>query len=572
MATKVIMPKQGLQMTEGTITRWIIAEGGKVEVDQPLFEMETDKLTIEITAPASGILLKIVREEGDVVPITETIAVIGEPGEDYSSLLDTATLAAVTQASEPTKVEDVKVETKKSANQYDIIIIGGGPGGYPAAIYAAKKNAKVAIVEKDEFGGTCLNRGCIPTKTLIKTASLYNEIKACEQFGIEVEGVNIKWDKALANKDKVLKTLRMGISGLLKKNKVDVYKGNGLLVDENTVKIEGSKEETITGDKIIIASGSLPVTIPVPGAELEEVITSNEALEFKEIPKSMAIIGGGVIGIELGYVYRSLGTDVTVIEMLPEILPRQDLDAIKVLRKSLEKSGIKILTDTKLAGIEKDSNGLKVNYETKIGKDCVVVEKVLMSVGRKPELGVINGLPIETDRKGIVVDDYLKTSIPNIYAIGDVTGKVMLAHVATHQAITAVRNALGHEEKMNYKVIPACIYTHPEIASVGLTEEEAKEQYGNIKVGKFSFSACGKAMTIGETEGFVKIVSDTKWNEILGVHIVGPHATELIAEGALAIKLQCTVEELTETIHAHPTLSECVMEASLDVIGEAIHK
>lgn len=567
------MPKQGLQMTEGTITRWIVPEGGKVEVDQPLFEMETDKLTIEITAPVSGILLKIVRDEGEVVPITELIAVIGEQGEDISSLLS-SNGEIDTRPSETKKIEEIvgDTEVKANTNQYDIIIIGGGPGGYPAAIYAAKRKVRVAIIEKDEFGGTCLNRGCIPTKTLIKTASLCNEIKSCEQFGIDVQGVSIQWDKALANKEKVTNTLRMGVSGLLKKNGVDVYKGNALLVNSTTVKIEGSKEEIITGDKIIIATGSVPAAIQIPGADLEGVITSNEALEFKNIPKSMVIIGGGVIGIELGYVYRALGTEVTIIEMLPEILATQDPDIVRTLKTSLKKSGIKILTDTKLESIENDSSSLKVNYERKKGKDSIIAEKVLMSAGRKPELGVINGLPIDTDKKGIIVDDYLKTSIPNIYAIGDVTGKFMLAHVATHQAITAVKNALGNEEKMNYKVVPTCIYTQPEIASVGLTEEEAKTQYGDIKVGKFQFSACGKAMTIGETHGFVKIISDTKWNEILGVHIVGPHATELITEGALAIKLQCTVEEVAATIHAHPTLSECVMEAGLDVLGDAIHK
>jgi dihydrolipoamide dehydrogenase len=456
--------------------------------------------------------------------------------------------------------------------KYDIAVIGGGPGGYTAAIYAAKKKAKVALIEKDELGGTCLNRGCIPTKTLIKTASLYNEMKGSQLFGIEVEGIKLNWSRAQQNKDNVVRSLRMGVAGLLKRNKVDLYKGYAELVDKNTINIEGTKQETITADKIIIATGSIPVTIAIPGGNLEGVITSNEALDFKKIPKSMAIIGGGVIGIELGYIYNTLGTDITIIEMLPEILPRQDLDIIKELKKSFEEKSMKIFTDARVASIEKHNKELKVNYETKAGKQSVVVEKVLMSIGRRPDLKVMNGLTIETSKQVIQVDDYLRTSLENIFAIGDVTGKVMLAHVASHQGLTAVENALGGKIKMNYKVIPSCIYTHPEIAAVGLTEEEAREKYCSINIGRFPFTANGKAMTIGKTQGFVKIISDTKWKEILGVHIIGPHATELIAEAALAMKLQCTAEELAETIHAHPTLSESLMEASLDVLGKAIHK
>lgn len=455
--------------------------------------------------------------------------------------------------------------------QYDIIIIGGGPAGYPAAIYAARNKAKVAIVESEEFGGTCLNKGCIPTKTLIKSASLLNEIKAARQYGINVDGLSFEWKNVLENKNKVVKSLTRGVSSLLKQNGVDIYKGKGVLLDKNTVKVYGVKEENLTGRKIIIASGSEPVTIPVPGAELEGVITSNEALNLKELPKSMVIIGGGVIGVELGYVYKSFGVDVTIIEMLPDILPRQDSDAIKVVKDSLLKEGIKIFTEAKLLSLEKRDKMLCVNYETKGEVICMEAEKVLISIGRKPEISVINSLPIECDKRGIVVDDYMRTSMDGVYAVGDVTGKSMLAHVATHQALTAVKNALGHERKMMYSVIPSCIYTNPQLASVGLTEEEAKERFGSIKIGKFPFSASGKAKTIGETNGFVKIISDTKWNEILGVHIVGTHATELIAEAALAMKMECTAEEIAETVHAHPTMSESLMEAAEDLLGYAIH-
>ncbi|NYB72760.1 dihydrolipoyl dehydrogenase [Sedimentibacter hydroxybenzoicus DSM 7310] len=455
--------------------------------------------------------------------------------------------------------------------KYDIIIIGGGPGGYPAAIYAAKNNARVAIIEKEELGGTCLNKGCIPTKTFIKSAGLYNDIKSSQQFGITTEGVSFKWDKILNNKNKVVRGLTNGVQTLLKSNGIDIYKGKGKLIDNNTVKIEGNNNEIITGANIVIATGSKPATIPVKGSDLGGVITSDEALDLENLPESLAIIGGGVIGVELGYVFRTFGVDVTIIEMLPEILPRQDADAIKVVKDSLQKIGIKILTETKLLGIEKAGEMLKVNFDTKNGQDSIIAENVLISAGRKSEIDVINGLSIVTDKQGIVVDEYMRTNISNIYAIGDVTGKVMLAHVATHQALVAVKNILGKEIKMNYNVIPSCIYTNPELASVGLTEEEAKINYKSVKVGLFPFAASGKAKTIGETDGFVKIICDEKYNEILGVHIVGDHATELIAEACLAIKMECTAEELADTIHAHPTLSEAVMEASEAVTGFAIH-
>ncbi|HCX63251.1 MAG TPA: dihydrolipoyl dehydrogenase [Clostridiales bacterium] len=455
--------------------------------------------------------------------------------------------------------------------KYDIIIIGGGPGGYPAAIYAAKNNAKVAIIEKEELGGTCLNKGCIPTKTFIKSAGLYNDMKSSQQFGITAEGVSFKWDKILKNKNKVVKGLTNGVQALLKSNGIDIYKGKGTLIDNNTVKIEGNNNETITGANIVIATGSKPATIPVKGSDLGGVITSDEALDLENLPESLAIIGGGVIGVELGYVFRTFGVDVTIIEMLPEILPKQDVDAIKVVKDSLQKIGIKILTETKLLGIERTGEMLKVNFDTTNGQDSIIAENVLISAGRKSEIDVINGLSIVTDKQGIVVDEYMRTNISNIYAIGDVTGKVMLAHVATHQALVAVKNILGKETKMNYNVIPSCIYTNPELASVGLTEEEARINYGSVRVGLFPFAASGKAKTIGETDGFVKIICDEKYNEILGVHIVGAHATELIAEACLAIKMECTAEELADTIHAHPTLAEAVMEASEAVTGFAIH-
>lgn len=572
LATEVIMPKQGLQMTEGTILQWLLSEGDKVEEGQSLFEIETDKVSIEIEAPATGTLLKIVVPEGDTVPITELVAIIGEEGENILSLLGESSTETETSSKDEQDHAKDEVRTNGDEMDYDVVIIGGGPGGYTAAIYAAKKNLKVAIVEKNLFGGTCLNRGCIPTKTLIHSATFLNDAKNSSAFGIDLSGVSVNWNAVQKNKLDVIKKLRSGVEGLMKGNKVAVYNGEAVLQDKNTISIIGENKEMIKAKSIIIATGSEPSVIPFPGYDLEGVIYSDEALDLKEIPSSMVIVGGGVIGVELAYVYNSFGTDVTILEMMPDILPREDMEIVSELKKSFKKKNIKIKGSTKLTHIERNDKDLQVYYESEEEKGSISVPKVLVAVGRKAITSALGSVDVTMDRGRIVVDEYLRTNIPNIYAIGDVTGKVMLAHVASHQGIKAVENICGETSKMDYSIVPSCIYTQPEIASVGLNEEDAKAKYGNVKVGKFPFSASGKAMTAGENTGFVKIIADEKWNEILGVHIIGPHATELIAEGALAIKLQCTVEELADTIHAHPTLSESIMEASLDVIGSAIHK
>ncbi|AYO30907.1 dihydrolipoyl dehydrogenase [Biomaibacter acetigenes] len=458
---------------------------------------------------------------------------------------------------------------------YDIAIIGGGPGGYVAAIYAGKKKAKVCLIERDELGGTCLNRGCIPTKALIHSANIVSEIKQAKRFGIITRDVQIDWNTIQKNKETIVKTLTKGVENLLKANGVKTYKGTAKLLDKNTIEItyQTGQKETITAQKIILATGSSTVIIPIPGYDLPGVITSDEALSLEELPESMLIIGGGVIGIELGYIYNTMGVDITIVEMLPQILPRQDEEIQKELRKILERQGIKIYTSSKVKAIEKTEDKLITTFETQEGVKQITTDRVLMAAGRKPNTEAVKDLNLDIQKTGITVDEYLRTNIQNIYAIGDVTGKSMLAHVASHQGITAAKNALGQNKKMDYKVIPGCIYTSPEVASVGLTEEEARQKYkDNIKIGRFPFIASGKALTLGERQGFVKIISDSKYNEILGVHILGPNATELAAEAALAIKLECTAEELADTIHAHPTLSEAVMEASFDLLGEPIHK
>jgi len=457
---------------------------------------------------------------------------------------------------------------------YDIAIIGGGPGGYVAAIYAGKKKAKVALIEKGELGGTCLNRGCIPTKTLIHGADLLNNIRNAKDFGITADNPKLDWNLLQKKTSRVVKTLTKGVETLLNANKVTVIRGTAKLTDKNTVNIAGENgESTITANHIILATGSVPITVPIPGSNLDGVITSDQALFLERIPSSMLIVGGGVIGLEIGYIYNTFGTKVTIVEMLPEILPRQDKEIAAELRKHLERRGIKIYTDSRVREIKENGDVLQTIFETKDGIMTLNTEKVLMATGRKPVVDAFKDVGIKIEKTGVAVNEYLQTNIDNIYAIGDVTGRSMLAHVASHQGITAVKNILGERQKMDYRAIPSCIYTSPEVASVGMTEEEARALFKeNVKIGVFPYAASGKATSMGERNGFVKIIAESKYNEILGVHIIGPNATELIAEAVLAIRLECTAEELTETIHAHPTLSEAVMEAAFDLLGEPIHK
>ncbi len=458
--------------------------------------------------------------------------------------------------------------------QYDIAIIGGGPGGYVAALYAAKHKKKVALIEKDELGGVCLNKGCIPTKALINSANTLAQLKQINKTGLIAKDIGFNWQKIQQNKLSVVKTLKSGVANLLKINQVDIYKGIGCLVDSNTINITGNTDEkTITADNTILATGSLPTDIPIPGNDLGGVITSSEALSLSEPPKSLLIIGGGVVGVELGYIYSAFGTEVTIVEMLPNILPQQDEELAKELKKMLEIRGIRIHTNAKVKQIQKTNEGLKTTYEDQDGIQTITTQKVLVSVGRSPVKDAYCNLNLKQEHGRLFVNEYLQTSIPNIYAIGDITGQYMLAHVASHQGITAVKNILGEATKMEYNAVPSCIFTQPEMASVGLTEKQAKEKYGdNINIGRFPFMASGKALTMGEKSGFVKIISEGRYNQIIGVHIVGPNATELIAEAVLAIKLECTVEEMADTIHAHPTLSETTMEASFDLLGMPIHK
>lgn len=457
-----------------------------------------------------------------------------------------------------------------------IVVIGGGVGGYVAAIRAAQLGAEVTLIEKQHIGGTCLNEGCIPTKVLLHTGELYSELLIGEEYGIKINGeASIDWEKLQQRKAKVVSQLVGGVKVLLQYNKVNVISGEATLNTKNSVIVtkQNGEKETIEGDNIIIATGSEPFIPPIPGAKSKGVIDSTGALNLDKIPKSMTIIGGGVIGIEFAYLYSTLGTKVNIVEMMPEILPRIDGEIVALMRMLLENKNIKIFTNAKVTSINEDKDNLNIEVETEKDKIVLTSEKVLLSVGRKARIEGLNleGVGIKTEKNLISVNQKMETNIPGIYAIGDVSGKTMLAHVASEQGVIAAENIMGINSNMDYKVVPSCIYTKPEIASVGMTEQEVKEKKIAYKTGKFPLSGNGKSIIANETEGFVKIISDEKYGEILGVHMIGPRATELIAEAALAIKLEATVDEIIATIHAHPTVSESIKESALSVNKIAIH-
>ncbi|PKP55863.1 dihydrolipoyl dehydrogenase, partial [Candidatus Atribacteria bacterium HGW-Atribacteria-1] len=442
-------------------------------------------------------------------------------------------------------------------NEIDVVIIGGGPGGYVAAIKAAHLGLKAVLIEKDKLGGVCLNRGCIPTKALVSTAELLNNLQRAGEFGIQVKDYSFDFPAIMKRKEMITRRLSSGVEQLMKTNQVRVIRGEGQIIEPGTVEVTdiAGQKEVIKAKNIIIATGSKVMKLPIPGIDSEGVITSDEALSLSELPSRMLIIGGGVVGIEFAGIFKALGVEVAVVEMLPRILLPIDEEISRQLTQLLKRKGIEILTDCKVKEIKKNNRNLEVLVSTNNGEKKLETEKVLLAAGRVPELGNIDvqGLGIELDKGAIKVDEKMRTNIPGIYAVGDVVGKIMLAHVASREGIVAVENISGKEVLMDYKVVPNCVFSMPEVASVGLTEEEARKENDNIKVSKFPFMANGKALGMGETEGMVKIIADSNTLELLGVHILGAHASDLIAEGTLALSMEATAFEIVNTIHAHPT-------------------
>ena len=459
---------------------------------------------------------------------------------------------------------------------YDLIVIGGGPAGYVGAIRAAQLGKKVACVEKERAGGTCLNWGCIPTKALLKNAELYNTIKHhADDFGLKVEGLSYDWEKVVKRSRNVSDKLAGGIEFLFKKNKVDYIRGVGGLAANGKVEVidaDGKSEMHSTKD-VLVATGCVSRELPFLPFDGKKVIGSREAMNLPKQPKSITIIGAGAIGIEFAYFFNAYGTEVTVVEMLDTVLPIEDNEVSGLLEKSLTKQGIKILTGTKTTEADTSGDGVKLTVEPAEGGDSQTIESemVLVAIGIAPVLPD-NSEQIKLDRGFIVTDENYMTSVPNVYAAGDITGPPWLAHTGSYEAVQCVEGLYveGHKPK-KVGTFPACTYCHPEVASVGLTEEACKEKELDYRVGKFPFAASGRALAVAESEGFVKILFDKKHGEILGAHMIGAGSTELIAEVTLAMNLEATAEEIEATIHAHPTLAEAVHEATGDAYGQAIH-
>jgi dihydrolipoamide dehydrogenase len=455
--------------------------------------------------------------------------------------------------------------------KYDIIVLGSGPGGYVTAIRASQLGFKTAIVEKENLGGVCLNWGCIPTKALLKSAQVFEYLKHAEDYGLSVKDADKDFDAVVKRSRNVADGMSKGVQFLMKKNKIDVLEGFGKLKPGKKIDVDGKE---YSADHIIIATGARSRELPSLPQDGKKVIGYREAMTLAKQPKKMIVVGSGAIGVEFAYFYNSLGTEVTVVEFLPNVVPVEDEEVSKQLERSFKKSGIKIMTSAEVTKVDTSGKGVKATVKTKKGEEVIEADIVLSAVGIKTNIeGIgLEDVGIVVDRDKILVNDYYQTNLPGYYAIGDVTPGQALAHVASAEGILCVEKIAGqHVEALDYGNIPGCTYCSPEIASVGLTEKQAKEKGFDIKVGKFPFSASGKASAAGNKDGFVKVIFDAKYGEWLGCHMIGAGVTDMIAEAVLGRKLETTGHEVLKAVHPHPTMSEAVMEAVADAYDEVIH-
>jgi dihydrolipoyl dehydrogenase len=459
------------------------------------------------------------------------------------------------------------------SDKYDVVVIGAGPGGYPAAIRAAQRGAKVALVEKEKVGGTCLNWGCIPTKTLLASTELIAHAREAEKFGVKITGIEPDWTAIQERKQKVTDTLVGGILQLLKANGITLVEGTGSITADKRVLVKTADGEvTLEADSIIVATGSDPAELPTFDFSKPAVMTSTDALALDHVPKSLIIVGSGVIGSEFACVFSTLGTEIVMVELMERMLPTEDSRVAKQMRSTFRKAGIDIKTETTVEEVlEYRDDGIKVKLSS---GDELEAEKLLVSIGRKfnsAGLG-LEDLKVGVDERGrILVNEKMETNVPGIYAIGDVVGGILLAHTATFEGLVAAENATGGNATIDYSVVPACIFTTPEIGSVGLNNDKAAEQGIEVNVSRFSFGALGKALAMGEDYGFVQLVMDAKTDKVLGAQIMGPHASDLVHEVAVAMKMGATAEDIATTIHAHPSLPEAIMEAAEAAHGKSIH-
>ncbi|EMJ5409502.1 TPA: dihydrolipoyl dehydrogenase [Clostridioides difficile] len=572
MSVEVIMPKAGVAMEEGTIVSWLKQEGEEVKIGEPILEITTDKVNMEIESEGEGTLAVIIhKEEGEVLPVFTVIGVIAEKGENQEEvkakyLSGNVSKEDTVKENQNIEVKEEKINKKECNHDYDVVVIGGGPGGYLSALKAALLGGRVALVEENILGGTCLNRGCIPTKTYIKTAEILEEIDQLSKRGVKVT-VDKEQDikKAIKYKNRVVKKLTAGVGGLLKSRDVDVFNLKASVKEEHKVILSDGK--VLDTENIIIATGSKVRILPIKGIESNLIITSTEALDLETVPEELVIIGGGVIGCEFAEIFNSRGSKVTIVEMEDRVIPRMDKELSESLKYSLSKKGINVLTKKKVSEFKEEGNNILVCIE---GEEPIKADLCLYAIGREANLSGIEELDIKIDKGSIVVNSKMETSIPSIYAVGDVTGGVMLAHAAFKMGEVAASNALGVNKEVDLGALPSCVYTIPEVASVGITEEDARKKY-NVKVGKFNFAGNGRALASGQEQGYVKVVADAKYGEILGIHMFGCGVAELINHAASFKALEIPIDEASELIFGHPCTSEALMEALADVNGECLH-
>ena len=547
----------------GKVGKLSVDLGANVCQGDILVQVETQKGNRPVKAPESGMITKILCQEGDDVVSNQVLFELGDQGEGELSDGNTEQLVNNNQ--------NHNIDT-------ELLIIGAGPGGYVAAIYAAKKGLKVTLIEKDELGGTCLNVGCIPTKALVKSSETYKNIMGANDFGIDIDGtINVDMKKVIQRKDDVKDKLISGIDFLMSENKIDIIKGKASFVSDKEVAVEGCKNYHITFKDVIIGTGSKISKVDIPGIDLPCVMDSTDALSYTGLPKSITIIGGGVIGMEFAFIYRNLGVAVNVVEFMDRLLTMVDRDISEQIKKEAEEAGINVYTGAKVTNIQRAEGGQAViTYIGKEGQSLLISHKVLVAIGREPNLDGLDtqsaGIELTKDGKGIAVNDKMATNKGHIYAIGDVTNIIQLAHVASHQGIVAVENILGHSKDMDYSAVPNVIFTSPEIATVGIGEEEAQSLNMDYSTSRVSFMSNGKALTMNETAGFVKLIKDNSSNKIIGAAVIGPDASTLISALTLGIKNGLTEKEYTETIFAHPTTAEVIHEAAFGLSIGALHE
>ncbi len=585
------MPQLGETVTEGTITRWFKQVGDSVEEDEPLFEVSTDKVDSEVPSPVSGTVTEILVEEGDTVDVGTKLAVVGDagdapaqspPAEDADRSDD-----AERPAAEPEPEDQAAAPATASSGgdldrqdqHFDVVVIGGGPGGYATALYGASAGLDIALIEKNKIGGTCLNVGCIPAKELLETAHVYRTLMGAAEFGFTVGDVGIDWSTTLERKQKVVDTLVGGLGQLLKGRKVTVFDGHGRLHAGHKVSIEGgdSGSIAISGDSVVIAAGSLPRTIPGFDVDGEIVLTSDEFLSMPELPKTAAVIGGGAIGCEFASTMADMGTEVTVLEALPKILPGCDDDVTRAVQQSFKKRKIEVKAGVQVSGHEPGrKGGTTISYGD---GETLEVDVVVVSVGRRPntdDLG-LDGTGVQLSDRGFVeVDQSCRTGEAGVWSVGDCIATPALAHVAFAEGIVVVKDILGEDPiPVDYGNVPWAIYCHPEVAFAGLSESAAKEAGYDVVTSRHRWTGNGRAMIVGDTEGLVKIIAekdaDGKAGRILGVHLCGPWATEQLGQGYLAVNWEATVDEVAHFIQPHPTLSELFGESVLAMTGRSLH-